>query len=125
MVDECWCPAGTPYPPGAVAPARISPAAQARSVRRRAAAPQTFILQFIWYGEYAGRRAPMLPKGDLFAAPHTPQPRHRRAAPRTPFNEVAAHRQVPNPKAGAASEPRATRSSLRANPPVQPAPRGD
>jgi len=25
-----------------------------------------------WYGQYAGRHAPMLPKGDLFAAPHPP-----------------------------------------------------
>src|SRR5437762_13181230 len=83
-------------------------------VRRRAAAPQTSFRQFLWYGQYAGRGAPMLPKGDLFAAPHTPRPRHGRAAPRTSFNEVAAHRQVPNPKAGAASEPHAARSSVGA-----------
>jgi len=32
----------------------------------------------------------MLPKGDLFAAPHTPQPRYREAAPRTSFDRVVA-----------------------------------
>ena len=56
----------------------------------------------------------MLPWDDLFAAPHTPRPRYGRAAPRTSFRGVAAHRQVLNPKAGAASEPRAARSSLGA-----------
>ena len=49
-----------------------------------------------------------------FAAPHTPRPRYGGAAPRTSFDEVAAHRQVLNPKAGAASERRAARSSLGA-----------
>src|SRR5207253_59826 len=49
-----------------------------------------------------------------FAAPHTPRPRHGEAAPRTSFNEVAAHRQVLNPPAGAASEPRAARASVGA-----------
>ncbi len=56
----------------------------------------------------------MLPREDLVAAPHTPRPRYGAAAPRTCFNEVAAHRQVLNPKAGAASEPRAARSSVGA-----------
>ncbi len=40
----------------------------------------------------------MLPWDDLFAAPHTPRPRYGRAAPRTSFRGVAAHRQVLNPK---------------------------
>jgi len=40
----------------------------------------------------------MLPKEGLFAAPHTPRPRYRGTAPRTSFNEVAAHRQVLNPR---------------------------
>src|SRR6266516_677694 len=101
-----------PKPAGAGAPARIAPAAQARSVRRRAADPQTFIRQFIWYGEYAGRRAPMLPKGDLSAAPHTPRPRYGAAAPRTCFKEVAAHRAVLDPKPGAGSEPRGAPTPL-------------
>jgi len=39
---------------------------------------------------------------------------YRDAAPRPSFRRVAAHRQVLNPKAGAASEPRAARSSLGA-----------
>jgi hypothetical protein len=54
----------------------------------------------------------MLPKEQLFAAPHTPRPRYGHAAPRTSFIEVAAHRQVLDPKAGAASERRAARSSI-------------
>ena len=69
-------------------------------LRRRASRPQLkrdplggalpphkhpFVNSFL-YGEYAGRRAPMLPKGDLFAAPHTPRPglQGRRAAPVLP-----------------------------------------
>ena len=54
--------------------------------RRRAPAPQTFIRQFIWYGEYPGRRALMLARVDLFAAPHHPTttPRACRAAPHLP-----------------------------------------
>jgi len=56
----------------------------------------------------------MLPKGDLFDAPHTPRPRYAQAAPRTSFNDVAAHKQVLNPKTGAASEPRAARLSIGA-----------
>ena len=56
----------------------------------------------------------MLPREDRFAAPHTPRPGYGEAAPRTSFDEVAAHRQVLNPKAGAASERRAARSSLGA-----------
>src|SRR3989442_1524596 len=47
----------------------------------------------------------MRPRKDRFAAPHTPRPRYAHAAPRTSFNEVAAHRQVLNPTAGAASRP--------------------
>ncbi len=56
----------------------------------------------------------MLPNEELFAAPHTPRPRYGDAAPRTSFRRVAAHRQRPNPRAGAASEPHAARSSLGA-----------
>src|SRR2546429_9862887 len=40
----------------------------------------------------------MLPREDRLAAPHTPRPRYGLAAPRTSFNEVAAHRQVLNPR---------------------------
>src|SRR3989441_11027840 len=83
-------------------------------VRRRAAAPQTFLPLILWYGEYAGRCARMLPKEDLFAAPHTPRPRYGNAAPRTSFRRVAAHRQRPNPMAGAGSQPDAARSSIGA-----------
>jgi len=56
----------------------------------------------------------MLPKKDLFAAPHTPRPRYGGAAPRTSFRRVAAHRQLPSPTAGADSQTRAARSSVRA-----------
>src|SRR2546430_13597534 len=48
---------------------------------------------------FRSRRAPMLPKEDLFAAPHTPRPRYGDAAPRTSFQEVAAHSQVLIPRA--------------------------
>ena len=65
-----------------------------------------------WYGEYARRRAPMLPKGDLCAAPHTPRPRYGAAAPRTSFRRVAAQSQVLIPRAGAGSQRRAARSSV-------------
>ena len=54
----------------------------------------------------------MLPNEDLFAAPHTPRPRYGDAAPRTSFRRVAAHRQLPSPKARAGSELRAARSSI-------------
>jgi len=95
-------------------------------LRRRASRPQLkrdplggalpphkhpFVNSF-WYGEYARRRAPMLPKGDLCAAPHTPRPRYGPAAPRTSFRRVAAHRQVLIPRAGAGSERGAARSSV-------------
>ncbi len=96
------------------------------ALRRRASRPQLkrdplggalpphkhpFVNSF-WYGEYARRRAPMLPKGDLCAAPHTPRPRYGPAAPRTSFRRVAAHRQVLIPRAGAGSERGAARSSV-------------
>jgi len=42
----------------------------------------------------------MLPKEDRVAAPHTPGPRYGGAAPRTSFDEVAAHRQSSQPKGG-------------------------
>ena len=95
-------------------------------LRRRASRPQLkrdplggalpphkhpFVNSF-WYGEYARRRAPMLPKGDLCAAPHTPRPRYGAAAPRTSFRRVAAHSQVLIPRAGAGSQRRAARSSV-------------
>jgi len=64
-----------------------------------------------WYSEYARRRAPMLPKGDLCAAPHTPRPRYGAAAPRPSFRRVAAHSQVLIPRAGAGSQRGAARSS--------------
>jgi len=56
----------------------------------------------------------MLPKEDRFAAPHTPRPRYGEAAPRPSFRRMAAHRQLPNPSAGAAPQPHAARSSLGA-----------
>jgi len=56
----------------------------------------------------------MLPREDRFAAPHTPRPRYGHAAPRSSFKEVAAHRQLPSPTAGAGSEPRAARSRFGA-----------
>ncbi len=56
----------------------------------------------------------MLPKGDRFAAPHTPRPGYGQAAPRTSINEAAAHGQVLNPKAGAVSQLRAAPSSVGA-----------
>jgi len=70
-----------------------------------------------WYGEYARRRAPMLPKGDLCAAPHTPRPRYGAAAPRTSFRRVAAHSQVLIPRAGAGSSgARRARASVKSAP---------
>ncbi len=56
----------------------------------------------------------MLPKVDRFAAPHTPMPRLRLAAPRTSLQQVAMHRQLPNPRASAHSQTRAARSSVGA-----------
>src|SRR6266566_4098193 len=58
-------------------------------------------------------RANALEGGSVRRAPH-PTAALREAAPRTSFNEVAAQRQVLNPKWGAASEPRAARSSIGA-----------
>ncbi len=96
------------------------------TLRRRAGRPQLkrdplggalpphkhpFVNSF-WYGEYARRRAPMLPKGDLCSAPYTPRPRYGAAAPRTSFRRVAAHSQVLIPRAGAGSQRRAARSSV-------------
>src|SRR5436853_7853605 len=63
----------------------------------------------------------MLPREDRLAAPHTPRPRYGLAAPRTSFNEVAAHRQVLNsrrrgrPAARGAFEPRCNARRLRCN----------
>jgi len=99
-----------------------------RPLRQRASRPQLkrdplggalpphkhpFVNSF-WYGEYARRRAPILPKGDLCAAPHTPRPRYGAAAPRTSFRRVAAHSQVLIPRAGAGFQRRAARSSVGA-----------
>jgi len=56
----------------------------------------------------------MLPKEDLCAAPHTPRPRYGGAAPRPSFRRVAAHRQRPNPGAGAGPQPHAARSTIGA-----------
>jgi len=56
----------------------------------------------------------MLPKEQLFVAPHTPRPCYGGAAPRTSFRRVAAHRQLSNPRAGASAQPRAARSSIGA-----------
>jgi len=72
------CPSGHGLSSNTLSPGGGSPSAYARSVWRRAAAPQTSVRQFLWYGEYARRRAPMLPREDRFAAPHTPQPRYGR-----------------------------------------------
>src|SRR5437667_440026 len=54
----------------------------------------------------------MLPNADLCAAPDTPRPRYGGAAPRTSFDEVAAHRQVLITRPGAGSQRRSARSSV-------------
>ncbi len=56
----------------------------------------------------------MLPKEDLFGAPHTPRPRYGGVAPRMSFRRVAAHRQRPSPTLGPGSKLRAARSSVGA-----------
>src|SRR6266550_4368378 len=100
-------------------------------LRRRAGRPQLkrdplggtlpphkhpFVNSF-WYGEYARRRAPMLPKGDLCSAPYTPRPRYGAAAPRTSFRRVAAQSQVLIPRAARApSGARRARASLKSAP---------
>jgi hypothetical protein len=93
-VEFPLCAPPHPDPAGAGAPARIAPAAQARSVRRRASTPQAVLSLLTWYGSSAGRRSPRRAVGQLLAAPHHPTAaRVPRRAP--PFGRWAGRVNVP------------------------------
>ena len=66
----------------------------------------------MWYGECAGRRAPMLAKEDLLAVPHRPTAAPWLAAPRTGINAAAGQKHLPRSRQAQPHVGRAARSRI-------------